>query len=99
MGQCLGAGRGAGGPGPPRLRAFELPVSQPLCTRSLVLALVWTNATRNPSRDIDFVHAWRCLDSDGPGICDCRARLWQPEELPRLHNIDLDMDPADFQWQ
>ena len=29
----------------------------------------------------------------------CPARLWKPEELPRLHNIDLAMDPADFQWQ
>ena len=27
------------------------------------------------------------------------ARLWQPHELPRVHNIDLAMEPADFQWQ
>lgn len=28
-----------------------------------------------------------------------RTRLWQPNELPRVHTVDLTMDPADFQWQ
>jgi hypothetical protein len=27
------------------------------------------------------------------------TRLWQPDELPRVHTIDLTMNPADFQWQ
>ena len=29
----------------------------------------------------------------------CPGRLWQPDEVPRLHEINLVMDPADFRWQ
>jgi hypothetical protein len=29
----------------------------------------------------------------------CPGRLWQPDEVPRLHEINLIMEPADFRWQ
>lgn len=28
----------------------------------------------------------------------CPTRLWQPSEIPQLHELDVTMDPADFRW-
>ena len=33
------------------------------------------------------------------GRAPARTRLWQPDELPRVHTIDVTMDPSDFRWQ
>ena len=50
---------------------------------------------RPPGRPAGFNHT-----ADHPiyAASRCTTRLWQPEEVPQLHEIDVTMDPADFRF-